>query len=125
MGWVVSFTLLPYSPRGNSPLYQLYRRLGGPQSWAVPVIEPQYLSCPGHSLVVIQTELSGLRVGSSSDSCLISTYYWSDQIEDDERFRASSTHDKRNARKIMVGNSERMRTLGGPSLRYEDILKGV
>jgi hypothetical protein len=33
-GWrlVVSFTLLPLSPRGNRPRYPLNRRLGGPQS---------------------------------------------------------------------------------------------
>jgi hypothetical protein len=30
--WVVSFTPLPLYLRGKSPLYPLYRRLGGPQS---------------------------------------------------------------------------------------------
>jgi hypothetical protein len=31
---VISFTPLPLYTRRNSPLYQLVRRLGGPQSWS-------------------------------------------------------------------------------------------
>jgi hypothetical protein len=31
--WVVSFTSRPLYPQEKSPCYQLYRRLGRPQSW--------------------------------------------------------------------------------------------
>jgi hypothetical protein len=35
-GWVVNFTPRPLYPRGTSPRYSLYRRLGGPQSRSGP-----------------------------------------------------------------------------------------
>jgi hypothetical protein len=76
-GWVVSFTLLPLYPRGNSPGTPLYRRLGGlqSQSWRygeeknlLPLLgnEPRFLAHPAGSLVTIPTELQWKQdVGST------------------------------------------------------------
>jgi hypothetical protein len=56
---VVSFTSLPLYPRGKSPWYTLYRRLGGPQSQSGSYGEEKhFLPTPRpSSLAAIPTEL--------------------------------------------------------------------
>jgi hypothetical protein len=43
--WMVSFTPLPFYPRGDSPLYPLDMKVGGSQSR----IEPRFVGCPALS----------------------------------------------------------------------------
>jgi hypothetical protein len=67
----VSLHVPPY-PRGNSPLFLLYRRMSGPQSkcgcyggektlLSLAGIEPRYLGRPASKLVAISTQLSRLH----------------------------------------------------------------
>jgi hypothetical protein len=44
---VVSFTLLPFYPRDNSPMCPLTGRLGVPQIWTRRCVEEKKLSLPG------------------------------------------------------------------------------
>jgi hypothetical protein len=76
---VVSFTLLPLYPWGNSLQYPLYWKLGGPQSQSghceeeknlLPLqgVKSQLLGHPAHILVTIPTELSNKQRINKQDT---------------------------------------------------------
>jgi hypothetical protein len=66
--WSVSCSGCTLSP-GKDPLFPLYRRLGGPQSWSGHRLEEEYFSCAGDRTLVIQSSQTLYWVNYPTSQC--------------------------------------------------------
>jgi hypothetical protein len=58
--------------------------------------------------------------------CILSKYYWADQVKENEVGRACGMHgrgEERKAYRVLVGKPDRKRSLGGPRSRWEDVIR--